>query len=551
MSACGAPKSGGGSEGSGDSVTLSTINKKERSELKEGGTLRLSATTLPVSWNSYSIDGNGVDANTMSGFYMPVNFDFDEKGVMSANKDFLESYDVKNEGGKQIVTMHLNPNAKWNSGRTIDWTDYEATWKAQNGTDTKFTAATTDGFNLVTSVAKGEKDTDVVITFKSTYPDWSAAFSSVLPKEGVKDPDTYNKGWAMPKTEWGSGPFAFKSYDKAQRVVTFERNPKWWGEKALLDSVTFRELDNPADVQAFANSEIDVVDGLINANSYTTAKKRTDGEVREAQGKQWRHFTFNSKAANLTDVKVRQAIVKGINREAITASDLAGMPVDAAKQQLGNHFFVPGHEKYVDNSTDFKYDPEKAKADLDAAGWKLESGKDVRTKDGKQLTINYAMLTGVPTSENEGKLFQSDMSKIGVKVNLVNTSSDDFTKTLTGHSFDVIAFTWQSTNYPMNNIRQIYGAKAAEGEGAKVPSESNYAQLISPEIEKLTVEADTEADQNKRAEKVNQIDKLIWDEVHTVPLYTRKQYVAIPKNVANYGASTYEFLEPQNIGFVK
>ena len=125
---------------------------------------------------------------------------------------------------------------------------------------------------------------------------------------------------------------------------------------------------------------------------------------------------------------------------------------------LGNHFFMPGQSGYKDNSEDFKYDTKAAEKQLDEAGWKKQG--DYRVKDGKTLTVNYAQLTGVPTSENEGALFKQDMAKIGVKVNLVNTPSSDMQKVLTNHSFDVIAFTWQGTAYPMANVRQIYGAAA-------------------------------------------------------------------------------------------
>ncbi|GAA1388787.1 ABC transporter family substrate-binding protein [Luteococcus peritonei] len=553
LTACGAPKSSSGSAsqgGDGAGPALAALNIKPRSELKEGGTVRFAISYLPSNWNLNSIDGNGVDNSTIASYTMPVNWVYNEDASFTENKDFLESYEVvePKDGKGQVVTLHLNPNAKWNSGRTIDWADYEATWKAMNGSDKAFKPATTDGFNEIASVTKGEKETDVVVTFKKSYPDWSNVLSSILPKEGVATPELFNTGWTTYKDEWHTGPFAFDKLDKAQKMITLKRNDKFWGDKALLDSVSFRQLETPADVNAFANNEIDVVDVMINATAVNTAKKRADADIRAAGSRQWRHFTFNGKAGNLADQNVRQAIVKATNREAIAKSDLVGLPVNASELMLGNHFFMPGQEGYKDNSGDFKYDVEAAKKQLDEAGWKLPEGKTIREKDGKPLTVKYTVLTGVPTSENEGKLLQKDLAAVGIDMKFVNIAPDDMSKTLTAHSFEIMAFTWQGTNYPMANVRQIYGAKT---EGDPEPSESNYAQLVNPEIEKLIPQIATEVDKTKRQDLTNQADKLIWDEVHTLPIYRRIGYAATPKNLANYGSATFQTIPVEDIGYTK
>ena len=118
---------------------------------------------------------------------------------------------------------------------------------------------------------------------------------------------------------------------------------------------------------------------------------------------------------------------------------------------------------------------------------------------------------------------------------------------MSSHSFDVIAFTW-GTAYPMANIRQIYGAAA---EGSKQPSQSNFSQLLDPEVEKLISKIDTESDVSKRRELANQADKTIWDDVMTLPLYRRMSLTAVPKNLANFGASTFQTVRAEDIGFQK
>ncbi|OFP50729.1 peptide ABC transporter substrate-binding protein [Propionibacterium sp. HMSC067A01] len=550
LTGCGQKDQSGGSKQSGvtsKSAPMAQLNVVDRGQLKDGGTLRLAIEQLPTEWNPLNVNGDTADLGTMIWrFVGATNFDITEDGAPKPNPNYISSTDVETKGGKQVVTLHLNRKAKWNSGRTIDYTDYRATWKANSGFAPGFLPASTDGFNQISSVEKGAKDTDVVLTFKTTYPDWTTVLSTVLPKEGVKDPHTFNDGWKTLNPDWFTGPFIPMKIDEASKTLTVKRNGKWWGDKSKLDTVSFKAMDSATQTKAFANKEIDVASNITTKDGYRTAQKRPDVEMRQAGSVQWRHFTFNTKSTMLSDKKVRQAIVKGINRPAIAKSDLAGMPVSPETLMLGNHLFMPGQAGYRDNSADYKYDPEAAKKGLDEAGWKKQG--DYRIKDGKTLTINYAQLTGVPTSENEGALFKQDMARIGVKVNLVNTPSDSFTQTLSSHSFDVIAFTWNGTAYPMANIRQIYGAAA---EGSKQPSQSNYSQLLDPKVEKLISKIGTESDVSKRRELANQADKTIWDDVMTLPLYRRMSFTAVPKNLANFGASTFQTVRAEDIGFQK
>ena len=299
------PNAGKGGGTTSKSAPLQDLNIKSRDEVKDGGTVRFSIETLPPTWNALHIDGNTVDlGTTIMGFVGAKNFDIAEDGTPKPDTDYLQSYDVQTNGGKQVVTLHLNPKARWNSGRTIDYTDYQATWKANNGANEDFKMASSDGFNQIESVKKGDKDTDVVITYKATYPDWTATWSSVMPKEGVGTPETFNNGWKQFKPEWFTGPFTLDRIDQAQKTLYLKRNPNWWGEKAKLDTVSFRAMDPATMSKAFANKEIDVVDNVITKDAYESARKRDDGELRQAGSTQWRHITFNAKSGPLQDLSL-------------------------------------------------------------------------------------------------------------------------------------------------------------------------------------------------------------------------------------------------------
>lgn len=536
--------SGGGdsAEGGSDSMpALSAINPQERDNVQDGGELRFAIGQFPEQWNILHAAGNQADNADIAGFVMPANWIYGEDGTFEPNKNYVLDYEVT-EDTPQVVTLTLNPEAHWGSGDPITWEDYKATWEAMNGTNEEYNVASTDGFNQVTNVEMGEDEFQVVITYAETYADWSATWSSVESKAAVGTPEVFETGrQGAPNNDFTAGPFKFGDVDKSQRVVTLVPSDTWWGDAPKLDSISFRELDTSTSTRSFANNEIDVVKGLINSDQYQTAASRQDAEIRAAGGLQWRHFTFNTNSGNLQDKGVRQAIVKGLNREAIAASDLAGLPVEPSELMLGNHFFMPGQEGYVDNSVDFAYDPEAAGKQLDELGWTLKDGAEYRTNEaGDELTVEYQLLQGVPTSENEGKLLQSDMAAIGVKVEMVNKSTDDFPGYLLDGAFGITSFAWQGTPYPMANVGQIYGCDFS----------SNFTGLCDDEIQGLIDKIDVEPDHDKRVELTNEVDKVIWDRVMTVPLYRRIEYVAVPKNLANYGAFGLSTGRVENIGFV-
>ncbi|EPD29564.1 ABC transporter family substrate-binding protein [Gleimia europaea] len=533
---------GGGESGSGNAnmPALSDINAQARDKVQDGGELRFAISQFPEQWNHMHASGSQVDNRDINEWVMPSNWIYAEDASFEPNKNYVLEYEVV-DGPPQVVTLTLNPEAHWGNGEPITWEDYEATWKAGNGSNPDYQVASTDGFREIAKVEKGKDEFQVVITYKSTYADWSATWSGVESKAAISTPEDFdNARKENPNNDFTAGPFKFGEVDHSQRVVTLVPSDTWWGDAPKLDNVSFRELDPSTSTRSFANKEIDVVSGLINADQYQTAAGRADAEIREAGGKQWRHFTFNSNSGVLQDKGVRQAIVKGLNREAIAASDLAGLPVEPSELMLGNHFFMPGQEGYVDNAEDFKFDPEAAGKQLDELGWKLEDGAEFRTKDGQTLEVEYQLLQGIPTSENEGKLLQSDMANIGVKVKMVNKSPDDFPDFVKQGTFGITSFTWEGTQYPMANVGQIYGCD----------SKSNYSGICDDEISELIKKIDVEMDYQKRVDYTNEIDKIVWDRVMTVPLYRRIEYVAVPKNLANYGAKGLSSFKVEDIGFV-
>ncbi len=558
MAACGGPSStqsatsGGTVAGSPAASSGWDINETPHDQLAQGGEFVGSMSSQITTWNQFNVTGNDAELVFLQAPIRPAYYDFKGDGTPVLNPDYLTSAKDAVVDGKLVVTLDLNPKAVWNDGSPITAEDWIATWKAQNGSNKKFAAASTDGWNQVTSVAAGTSPQQVVFTFKSTYPDWTAIISGgPLPAAGAATPAAFNDGWGEYKDAWFSGPFKVTSWDKTSGTVTMVPNDKWWGAKPLLDKLTWKNIQSDALASAFANQEVDYYDIGADPDGYAQAKGAQNSAVRVAAGPNFRHFTLNSQSPILSDQNVRQALMMGIDRTVIAQSDLAGLPGD--KVPLNNNLYVSNQPGYVDQAkaTGIDYNPEKAKAALDAAGWTMNDATGYREKDGKELDVVFAVLGGVKASENEGLQAQKSLKDIGVNLKLKTVDTNkDWPGVLVKHEFDIIAFSWIGTPYPLRNIGQIYGGTGS-GDSFK-PNESNFAQLDIPKVNELIPQIDTEMDATKRADLGNQAAQAIWEAGHTLPLYQRPMLIGVRDKLANIGAmGMAQIPKWENVGFTK
>lgn len=523
-----------------DDAAAKAINKKDRSELKEGGELHFSITAPVSNWNAATVAGNTGDLRWVYKFVNPYWIEWGDDGAPTPNPDFYAKCEASEVDGKTVVEMEINEKAVWGNGRPIDAEDIKASY--DHGLDSAYNWASNENYDKIESVEiTGERSAK--LTFTSTFPDWSNMVTGPSPKELMDTPEAFNdamSGESAFNNDYFAGPFKVDSYDAAQQVITVVPNDKWWGEKPLLEKVTFRALDPAAEATAFASKSIDVITSIINSDVYQQCIGRDDAEVRENFGLTWRHFTLNGKSGPLADKAVRQAIVRACDREAIANSALAGLPVDPSEFLLGNRFFMPSQEGYKDNSGPWSYDVEAAKKLLEDAGWK-EGADGIREKDGKRLSIAVTIPAGVSTSENESTLLQNQLKDVGIEITLNAVESakffDDY---VTVGNYEITVFAWVGTQYPMANVGQQYQTDAG----------SNFSGLSVPEIDKLVDEVATEGDHAKRVEKANKIDELIWENVFNFPTYERPQLTAVPKALANFGAMGLASFRPENVGYV-
>jgi peptide/nickel transport system substrate-binding protein len=527
--------SAGGSAALG---TTDDINPKDVSALQRGGNLRLALTAFPENFNSLHIDGNSADSAGMLKASMPRAFLIAADGSMTLNTDYFTGAELTGTN-PQVVTWTINPKAVWSDGTPITWEDIASQIHATSGQDKAFASASPNGSDRVASVRRGADDRQAIMTFAKPYAEWRGMLSGntmLLPKSMTATPEAFNKG-QLNGPGPSAGPFIVSGLDRTAQRIVLTRNPKWWGTPALLDSFTYLVLDDAARIPALQNNTIDAT-GLATLDELTVAR-RTDGiSIRRAPGNSWYHFTFNGAPGSiLADKALRLAVAKAIDRQTIanvTQRGLADNPVP-----LNNHVYVAGQAGYQDNSAVVGYDPEKAKKELDALGWRLNG--QFREKDGRQLVIRDVLYDSLATRQF-GQIAQNNLAQVGVKLDLdAKGGGGFFSNHINVGDFDIAQFSWVGDAFPLSGLPQIY---ASQGE-------SNFGKIGSPEIDAKIEQTLEELDPAKARDLANQVDKLVWAEGFSLPLTQSPGNVAVRGTLANFGAFGLADADYTKIGFMK
>ncbi|HEY4409261.1 MAG TPA: ABC transporter family substrate-binding protein, partial [Acidimicrobiia bacterium] len=474
---------------------------------------------------------------------LPELFSFDGAAVPSVNPNYLESAELTSRDPKQVVTYRINPKAAWSDGTPITEADFEAQWKANNGTAQGYRISSANGYEQVESVAKGADDREVVVTFAQPYADWKGIFSPLYPASTNNDATVYNEGWVgkMPVT---AGPFRFEGIDETAKTLSVVRDDHWWGDRPKLDRIVFRAIAPDAQIDALINGEVDFMDVGPDVNKLRRATDARGVKIRKAGGPQFRHITLNGSGEILKDQKVRQALALAINRNQIAKLLLGPLGVEATPLQ--NHIYMTNQRGYRDNAGALSSpDVEAAKRLLDEEGWKVEG--DVRRKDGKDLALRFVIPSQVASSQQESSLVQNMLKAINVRADVEAVPSDEFfPRYINTGNFDLTVFSWIGDPFPISSAKSIYG----EPKGDDI--RQNYARVGSPELDALFDKATAEFDPDRAIDLGNQIDAMIWNEVHSLTFYQRPEIIAVKDNLANFGA--FGVAKPpryEDIGFVK
>jgi peptide/nickel transport system substrate-binding protein len=372
-------------------------------------------------------------------------------------------------------------------------------------------------FTLYTKQIVGRQVVDpytIRVKTATPYPLMLNDLSSVAIVSRNATRDVASADFATGKGMVGTGPFRFVSFRRGERLE-LARNDDWWGGRAAWDRVTFRFLSNdPARLAALLSGDVDAIDNVPTADlaalkgdpRFAIAAKVSHRLIYFTldQGRDVTPFVADKAGQPLAvnpfkDLRVRRAISKAINRDAIADKVMDGLGRPTANL-VPSPMFGYNPDLRVE-----PYDPEGARRLLADAGY----------PNGFALTIHGPNNRYV----NDDRILQAVaqmLARVGIDVKVdampltvyfPRAGKKEFTMALAG---------WGSqTGEVSSPLRSILATINAE----KGMGTVNFGMYSNPKLDALLEEALRTVDDARREALLKAAVAVAIDDVGLVPLH--------------------------------
>ncbi|MFU8853799.1 ABC transporter substrate-binding protein [Micromonospora sp. SL1-18] len=314
----------------------------------------------------------------------------------------------------------------------------------------------------------------------------------------------------------GTGPFTFGGWDKAKNEVTLNRNPDYWGQKAKVDKLIIKIIeDENTRKQELRAGTVQGIDFPAPADSKALAGEGF--QVLDRPAFNILYLGINQKNnPKLKDLRVRQAIAYALNRQQLVQTKGPG------GTKVADEFMPDTVLGYAPDVQKYEYNPDKAKQLLKEAG-------------AEGMTLNFFYPTDVtrPYMPNPQEIFTvlaNDLQAVGIKINGVarpwNGGYKDDVQQFGKHDLHLLGWTGDY-NDPGNFVGSFFGrAKNDFGDAAMTDMFAAIAKADG------TVD---EAGKKTAWEQVNRDIAAKW--LPAVPIWHAPPAIVVTKDVKGMIAS--------------
>ena len=301
-----------------------------------------------------------------------------------------------------------------------------------------------------------ETTDEYTVTITYPHPYYGYAYDFCWPDVGgMQSPNQIVEGdFQTVQGYVGTGPYIYEEYVPGE-YTRFVRNENYWGEEPYFDEIIARYIpDSTSRLQALQTGEIDLVYGssMISYQDYqqATALNGVSGAIAEKDTRA-RDITLNASSGPLVDAQVRQAVSHAINKEEFSDGLTYGY------ERIAEMPFPEG-TPYTDIelTESYPYDPEKAAALLDEAGWVMNEETGIREKDGETLNLTFIYDTAQDSLVSSyATLLKSQLEKVGIGLELKGSEKMEWYAEMMAGNFDI---TYWIGEYEFSSPHCFFGA---------------------------------------------------------------------------------------------
>lgn len=377
--------------------------------------------------------------------------------------------------------FHLNKGLKFHDGQPLTSADVKYTFESI--LDGSVKTGKVGSFRIITSIDTPD-DYTVIFHLREPY----ASFLWDLTKPGIGIVPR-GAGIDFGRHPIGTGPYRFVSAVRDEEILV-ERNPTYFGGAADIPRVRFRIVPD-AIVRALElrKGTADVAINSLPPDTVIALQQDPNVIVDDQAGTTLQYIAINCEDPILSHREVRQALAYATDRNSLIQNLKRGFAVPADSVLPANHW------AYEPKVQEYNYNPQKAEALLDAAGYK-------RGPDGIRFHITLKTSTDQFTRLLADAL-AAEWKKVGVALDLRSTEFATFYADITHGSFQLYTLQLIGGNNDPDIFEYLFSSKKFPPNGA------NRGHYKNPELDKLLDQARVEMDREKRREILSQIQKIL------------------------------------------
>lgn len=524
LTACGASNAGAAADETG-SAAVSTESASSDTAASGEKIINVGVTNTIGSINPLLLNGGEINKYATGLMFLPLmelDADLNFEGMLA---DSITTEDNKN------FIVHIDDAATWSDGTPVTADDVVYTalrlaspvigntammyYVFEGVGDDGFVeegAESIDGIQKVDdkTVQFTTKEEMPITTFENSY----ARYLLTLPKhviERYSEEELSTADW-FNHPDVVSGPFIVTDFD-VDHYISYEANKDYWKGAPKIDKLNIKIVDGSQLYAGLQSGEIDITQQTMSdipQEDYESVEALDNVDV--VYGSPVTNQSVFIQTKNVPDVKVRQAMLYAIDRQQILEELLNG------HGEIVDGFLSSASPFYDDSLTPVSYDPEKAKALLEEAGW-----------DGSQ-TIRFYVNSGDSTFVNAASIIAAEWAAVGIKAEIQTVDFATLMSVAGTEDYDVLAV--QYTYAPVDPYPDVAWLLGGEG------SWTGYSDdTLNDALTKSQLTSDPE----ETKELFSVVDKKVQEDVPMFSAYVISAQGAVSKRITGATPSVYGF----------
>lgn len=524
LTACGASNAGAAADETG-SAAVSTESASSDTAASGEKIINVGVTNTIGSLNPLLLNGGEINKYATGLMFLPLmelDADLNFEGMLA---DSITTEDNKN------FIVHIDDAATWSDGTPVTADDVVYTalrlaspvigntammyYVFEGVGDDGFVeegAESIDGIQKVDdkTVQFTTKEEMPITTFENSY----ARYLLTLPKhviEQYSEEELSTADW-FNHPDVVSGPFIVTDFD-VDHYISYEANKDYWKGAPKIDKLNIKIVDGSQLYAGLQSGEIDITQQTMSdipQEDYESVEALDNVEV--VYGSPVTNQSVFIQTKNVPDVKVRQAMLYAIDRQQILEELLNG------HGEIVDGFLSSASPFYDDSLTPISYDPEKAKALLEEAGW-----------DGSQ-TIRFYVNSGDSTFVNAASIIAAEWAAVGIKAEIQTVDFATLMSVAGTEDYDVLAV--QYTYAPVDPYPDVAWLLGGEG---------SWTGYSNDTLNEALTKSQLTSDPEETKELFSVVDKKVQEDVPMFSAYVISAQGAVSKWITGAAPSVYGF----------